>query len=75
MAIAEIPVELTTELLSSVGRLGLYLQAAGIIVFIWLGVQITNLIINYRSKKRIVRIEQKLDSLISKIDKSSKKKK
>jgi len=75
MTIAEIPVELTTELLGSVGRLGLYLQAAGIIVIIWLGVQITNLIINYRSKKRIVRIEQKLDSLISKIDKTSKKKK
>lgn len=71
MAIGEIPTDVASELLSSVGKLGLYMQALGLLIIIWLIFQITNLIIKYKSKNRIKIIEKE----IKEIKKMLKKKK
>lgn len=58
MAIAELPIELTEFLLTNVGKIGLYMQAIGLIVLIWLGFQMIDLRMNYIMKKKIVKIEK-----------------
>jgi len=79
MAFEEV-VNTSTEILTEVGRLGKWLQALGLIVFIWIVFQLVNFYINRKklaniSKMRndLLRIEDKLDKLIWK--KSNKKKK
>lgn len=63
MAIAEIPTELTGEILESIGRLGLYIQAIGLLIIIWLIFQITNLIIGHKTKKRLKKIEKEIKQI------------
>lgn len=71
MAIAELPIELTDFLLKNIGKIGLYLQAVGVIVLIWLGFQIINFRINYIMKKKIIKIEKDV-SIIKKLLKKNK---
>lgn len=63
MAIAELPIELTDFLLKNIGKIGLYLQAVGVIVLIWLGFQIINFRINYIMKKKIIKIEKDVSEI------------
>jgi hypothetical protein len=71
MAISEIPIEATTEILGAIGKLGLYLQAIGAVVIIWLGFLIANFINNRKTRKTI----QKMDLDIQEIKKLLKKRK
>lgn len=66
--------EVSTGLIHQVGRIGLWLQALGIIVILWIIFQVVTLIINrkrnkeiYLLKDNIARIEKKIDSLAAKI--------
>lgn len=63
MAIAELPIELTDFLLKNIGKIGLYLQAVGVIVLIWLGFQVINFRINYIMKKKIIKIEKDVSEI------------
>ena len=72
MSFAEIPLELTTELLGSVGKLGLYLQAIGAIVIIWLVFQTADLVMNYKMKRKMEEIDKKLDKLKQQLEPTSK---
>jgi len=58
MAIAELPIEVTNFLLTNIGKIGLYMQAIGLIVLIWLGFQMIDLRMNYIMKKKITKIEK-----------------
>lgn len=63
MAIAELPIELTDVLLKNIGRIGLYLQAIGLIFLIWLGFQIISIRTNYKMKKSIKKIERDISNI------------
>jgi len=60
MVIAELPIETTNFILKNIGKIGLYLQAIGVIVLIWLSFQIITLIWNYKTKKKIENIEKNI---------------
>tara|TARA_Y100000310_G_C20595476_1_gene770276 strand:+ start:60 stop:272 length:213 start_codon:yes stop_codon:yes gene_type:complete len=66
--------EVVSNLVGEVGRIALWLQAIGLIVVIWIGVQIINLILNRKKRKAIYRVEERLVRLERKIDKVLKKK-
>jgi hypothetical protein len=61
--VAEIPIEITTEILETIGKLGLYLQAIGAIVIIWLGFLIGSFIQNRKTKKKVYKIEEDLKEI------------
>lgn len=71
MAIAEIPTEITNEILTSIGKLGLYIQAIGLIIIVWLAFQIASLVAAYKNKKRIKIIQKEIEE-IKKIEKEIK---
>jgi len=62
-------------IVSSVGRIGLWLQALGVVVILWIIFQIVTLIMNRKKRKAIYRIEEKLDLLNKKLDRILNKKK
>ncbi len=70
MAIAELPIELTDFLLTNIGKIGLYLQAIGLIVLVWFGFQIVNSRLNYQIRKKVLKIEKDI-SIIKKLLKKS----
>ncbi|MBI2451969.1 hypothetical protein HYV50_02715 [Candidatus Pacearchaeota archaeon] len=79
MAIEEVvpgPFVAGTDLLALVGKIGLWLQAIGIIIIIWLILHIINWIINhkrlkmvYTLKNDVVRIEEKIDRILKTVEK------
>lgn len=58
MALAEIPLELTDVILTNIGKIGLYLQAIGIVVLVWLVFQAFDLKMNYQMKKKLNKVEK-----------------
>jgi len=71
------PLNLTTEvavtLISEVGRIGLWLQALGVFVVIWIGVQVFNLYNIHRRRSSLVYIKNDLRRIERKLDKVLKK--
>ena len=72
MAIEEIS-NISASLVASLGKIGLWLQAVGIIVIIWIIFYIVDLFINvrrikevYRIKDDMKRIERKIDRILTK---------
>jgi len=70
------------DLVVEVGKLGLLLNALGVVIVLWIGFQIVALIVNrkkrkavYRMEGRLDRIENKLNRIENKLDKSLKGKK
>ncbi len=68
------------EALIEIGQLGKWVQAIGIVVVLWMVFQLVNLIINiYRGralrkmKRKIDRIDEKLDNLMGKKVKKKRK--
>lgn len=60
---------------TEIGRIGLVLQALGIVVVLWLIFQVIALIVNRKRRKALYRIEEKLVSLEEKVDRVLEKKK
>ena len=55
-------------LISEVGKVGLWLQAIGIVIVLWIIFQIITLVVNRKKRKALYRIENKLKTLERKID-------
>ena len=72
--IANVPVDTATVLISELGKIGNWLQAIGIIVILWIVFQLISLIVDYKKRKALYRIEKQLKVLEKKIDKLSNKK-
>ena len=60
-------------IIESIGEIGLWIQAIGLLVIIWLVFQVVNIIVNIKRgiylrtmKKKIDVIEKKVDSLVRK---------
>ncbi len=63
----------TARILGSVGQIGLWLQALGVIVILWIIFEIVSVTYNHRRMKEVykikedmVRIESKIDNLLNK---------
>ena len=79
MAVEEIitePFTAGTDFLALIGKIGLWLQAIGIIIIIWLILNIINWFINHRRlkmvytlKEDVVRIEEKIDKILKAVEK------
>ena len=73
MAIEEIS-NISASLVASLGKIGLWLQAVGIIVIIWIIFYIVDLFINVRRMKEVYRIKDDMKRIERKIDKVLAKK-
>ncbi len=65
--VTDVPADLIVQL----GKIGLWLQAIGVVILIWIAAQIISFILNrkrlmeiYHIKEDMKRIEDKIDSLI-----------
>ena len=67
MAIEEIS-SIPASLVASLGKIGLWLQAVGIIVIIWIIFYIVDLFINVRRMKEVYRIKDDMKRIERKID-------
>ena len=67
MAIEEIS-NISASLVASLGKIGLWLQAVGIIVIIWIIFYIVDLFINVRRMKEVYRIKDDMKRIERKID-------
>ena len=65
--------ELLNGAISEVGKLGLWMQAVGLLVVFWLAFQIVLIVQNYVKRKLLRSIELKIDNLGKKVDRLSKK--
>ena len=70
MAVSE-AIDVSQGVLTEIGKLGLWIQALGIVVILWVVFQIVNFFINrkrikeiYNIKKDMVRIENKIDKIL-----------
>ena len=63
----------TTDFALELGKIGKWLQAIGIIVIIWLIVQIINFILHRKKLKSLNKIQEDLARLEKKVDKIKKK--
>jgi len=76
MAIGDVINDTLAEtILADVGEIGLWIQAIGLLVVIWLVFQTVNLFLNIRRVYRIEKMKKKIDSIENKIDKLIKKRK
>lgn len=65
--------DLLNGAIGEIGKLGLWMQAVGLLVVFWLAFQIVLIVQNYVKRKLLRTIEEKLDKLDKKIDKLDKK--
>jgi len=63
-------VNITTQL----GSIGIWLQAIGVIVVLWLIFQIIAFILNLKKERKLKRMEASIERIETKIDKIAKKK-
>ena len=74
MAVEDV-VDLSTNVLLELGKIGLWLQTLGILVVLWLTFQIIALIVNRKKRKALYSIKEDLLRIEKKIDKLVKGKK
>lgn len=75
--LANVSVGFASDLITQLGEIGLWLQAIGVVVIIWVIIQIINFFFNRKKKKYLESIERRLKRIEEKIDnlpKSIKKK-
>ena len=65
--------DLTSNLLTSIGDIGLWLQAIGIIAILWVVLSIINWIINSRRLRLLSKITEDMKRIEGKIDRLAKK--
>lgn len=71
-------VEVPLWLIGNLGRIALWLSAAGVIIFLWIVFQVINLIVNRKKRKALYTIRgdlQRVEKKIDKLLKNSNKKK
>ena len=73
MAIEE-PTEIVKKLVQEIGEIGLWIQAIGLVIILWIIFEIILLINNRVKRKQLYKIENKLQILEKKIDKLLKEK-
>lgn len=62
------------NILVELGKLGNWLQAIGVLVIIWIFMQLTSFILNRKRLKALKRVNERLDIIEGKIDKFFTKK-
>jgi len=67
--------EILNGVITTVGKIGLWLQAIGILVVITILATIVNFLTNKKRLKEIIQIKSKVNSIEKKIDKLLKKEK
>lgn len=79
MAVDEVFASASAQLITEVGRIGLWMQALGLVVILWLFFEVTSFIINRKRMKEVYaikddmkRIEGKIDAMLTRLE--SKKK-
>ena len=60
--------DLVSKLIADLGRIGLWLQALGVLIVLWLIFQIIALIVNRKKRKILYAIKDDLERVESKID-------
>lgn len=71
--VANVSTDVLSGLIIEIGKIGLWLQALGILAFIWFISIIIGLIVNRKKRKEIYAIRNDLKRIEKKIDKLSKK--
>jgi hypothetical protein len=61
--------ETLTNILVELGSVGLWLQAIGAIILVWIIFQIVSWILNHKRLKRLDRLEKKIENVDKKLDK------
>ncbi len=61
--------DLVSGLIADLGRIGLWLQALGLLIVLWLIFQIIALIVNRKKRRTLYAIKDDLERVESKIDK------
>ena len=74
MAIGEIT-DLPASVLIELGKIGRWIQAIGLIIVLWMIFQIANIVNNRIRRKKLYSIENRLETINSKLDKLLKKSK
>ena len=67
-------VDASANVLTEVGKIGNWLQALGLVVVIWLIVQIIIILLNRRNHNTIKDLKKDIERLEAKIDKLAKRK-
>ncbi|MBU0907185.1 MAG: hypothetical protein KKD18_06685 [Nanoarchaeota archaeon] len=62
-----------SDVVLQLGSIGLWLQTIGVVIIIWIALQITNWIINRKRLKRLDELSERIDRIEKKIDKVLKK--
>lgn len=61
--------EVTRELILELGKVGLWVQAIGLLIILWLIFQVIALIVNRKKRKALYSIKGDLERIEKKIDK------
>ena len=61
------------DVIVKLGSIGLWLQAIGLIVVLWLIIQIINWIMNAKRMKKFERMEERLERIEKKVDRALKR--
>jgi Tfp pilus assembly protein PilO len=64
----DVPVSTIAGTIEELGKIGNWLQALGILVIIWIIIQIVNLVYNYKKKNYLESIESRLSNMEKKIN-------
>ncbi len=64
---------LAGDIIAALGSIGIWLQTIGVIVVLWIALQITNWIINRKRLKKLDELSEKIDRIERKLDKLLKK--
>ncbi|MFH1289884.1 MAG: hypothetical protein ABIH92_00590 [Nanoarchaeota archaeon] len=64
--------DMATDFAMKIGSLGKWLQAIGIIVVLWILIQIINWYINSKRIKKLEKIEERLEAIEKKLNKAVK---
>ncbi len=60
--------EVASNLLIELGKIGLWVQAIGLVITLWIVFQLIALIVNRKKRKALYRIEERLTRIEKKID-------
>ena len=72
--IANSPIDLASEVAITVGSIGKWLQAIGIIIILWLIIQIINWFYNRKKTKNLYALNERMERIEKKLDRVLKKK-
>lgn len=75
MAIENVLNATTPDLVLELGRLGKWVQAVGLVVIVWIVIQIVNYYFNKKRLKMLDKFKEDIERIESKVDKLIKKSK